>query len=344
MAFLSQVPLDKLIRLKGEQSSNLGTIFGTRDYHKCDHCLGDSLQILCKLDNKVVNQLVWYTPWSRWSMTPIISPVLHMLKLPLPDGPTWAGGWVSRVLRWLFFVQVTVTGDPQSWKKRAARCSHLSSESARLSGIKNPNVVWGFLFGFGCFCCFLFGVWLGFFPPLLRIGAELYSLSLLSIIGVRLTDLDRLQLKTKKHILVPTWCKWRPTSQRVPLFHCQESYNRASTRHGRSIKLSSYWKKNRYSLAPTFKRSGNQNKNTNKTNKQKQKTTKTQTRQEPENTKGDWSCDLILIRLVAWCFLYVFDSHLSLVFGLKATKAEMPKFLGRSQKCGGLFRISSRST
>lgn len=144
----SQVPLDKQIRLKGEQSSNLGTIFGTRDYHKCDHCLGDSSGILCKLDNKVVNQLVWYTPWSR---CPFISPVLHKLKLPLPDGPTWAGGWISRVLRWL--LSKSLLPVTESWLKS---CKVLPSQFR----ICTPQ---GFLFGLGCFCCFLFGVWFGFF-------------------------------------------------------------------------------------------------------------------------------------------------------------------------------------
>lgn len=48
---------------------------------------------------------------------------------------------------------------------------------------------------------------------------------------------------------------------------------RASTRHGQPIKLSSYWKKkNLYSLAPTFKRGGNQNKNTNQKRKQDKQT------------------------------------------------------------------------
>ena len=130
--------------------------------------------------------------------------------------------------------------------------------------------------------------------------------------------------------MVPTWCKWRPTSQVGTTL----SLSRASTRHGRSIQtLVYYWKKkNRYSL-PTFKRSGNQNKNTNKTSKQKQKNTKnTNKTREPENTKGDWSCDLILIRLVAWCFLYVFDSHLSLGFWAQGHEGWNAQVFGKISK------------
>ena len=173
MAFLSQVPLDKLIRLKGEQSSNLGTILGTRDYHKCDHCLGDSLGILCKLDNTVVNQLLWYTPWSRWSMTPIISPVLHMLKLPLPDRPTWAEGWVSRVLRWLFCPSHCYRW-PRAGKKELQEAAPISVPNLHASvGSRIPTWL-------GLFLLFFLWCLVRFFPPVWRVGAELYSLSLLS--------------------------------------------------------------------------------------------------------------------------------------------------------------------
>lgn len=159
---------------RGSKVHNLGTIFGTRDCHKCDHCLGDSLGILCKLDNKVVNQIVWYTPWSRWSMTPIISPALHMLKLPLPDQHELQAELVECFDG--FFVQVTVTGDQELEKKS---CKMLLPSQFRIC---TPQWDQESQHGLGLFL--LFYLWClvrFFFPPVLRVGAELYSLSLLSL-------------------------------------------------------------------------------------------------------------------------------------------------------------------
>ena len=74
---------------------------------------------------------------------------------------------------------------------------------------------------------------------------------------------------------------------------------RMDNRHGRSIKLSSYWKKkNLYSLAPTFKRSGNQNKNTNQKHKQdKQTETK-----KPQKHKQDKNPKIRKVTDVVTCF------------------------------------------
>ena len=124
--------------------------------------LGNSLGILCKLDNKVVNQLVWYKPWSRWSMTPIISPRASYVETST-SGPTWAGGWVSRVLRWFFLSKSLLPVTPRAGKKEL-QDAPISVPNLHASvGSRIPTWLGLFCFVWANLCCLLFGVWFGFF-------------------------------------------------------------------------------------------------------------------------------------------------------------------------------------